>query len=364
MINYELWLGDQAGSRLQSLGNFINLTWVRALNDVGGFSVLFDERDFPVTYYQRDRRIEIWRQAGNFPQSLIMIGFLRVKQRYYLGDRPYIQLAGVDQVELLKRRIIAAFASSTGAVKTDYADDMMKAYVTEQLGSGAGTGRDISSIFSIDADQSLGPSIKQSQPRANLLYALQDISRSAAEAGAQVYFDVIPASTTSFVFSTFVGQRGIDRTYTGFSPFTFSVQRGNLANPVLLEDATEEVNYVYAGGEGTKLSREIATASDTGRAGVSLVGRREAFYDGRMYSGNSLTAAANARLRAGRPKTLFNGELLDVEGSLFGVHWGFGDKVTAEMPPDRIDAIVQTVRADVNELGFEQISGRLWYADE
>ena len=64
---------------------------------------------------------------------------------------------------------------------------------------------------------------------------------------------------------------------------------------------------------------------------ASPFGRRERFYDGRAYDDPvALTSEAYAELDDSRTKKRMVLEPSDVEGCRFGVHYGFGDVVSAE----------------------------------
>ena len=63
-------------------------------------------------------------------------------------------------------------------------------------------------------------------------------------------------------------------------------------------------------------------------------------------------------VRAGRPKRVFEATVLDVPGTQYGVHWNFGDKVTAEYAGEVFDVSIDAVSVSVRD-GEERITARL-----
>ncbi len=64
-------------------------------------------------------------------------------------------------------------------------------------------------------------------------------------------------------------------------------------------------------------------------------------------SAGGLTGEANAAVRNGRPRTIFRGKLLDTQDTRYGVHWAWGDFVTAQYQGYQIDCRVDAVTVTV-----------------
>jgi len=134
--------------------------------------------------------------------------------RVNFGDPESVTIAGPCFNDLLARRIIAYPAASSEAQKTDYADDMMKAFVDENLVNATDGDRNLVAGvgFGIAGDQSAGPEIDYSARYDNLLAVLKRISDTSAETGDRVLFSIVPQldGAGRYVprFVTAVGQFG------------------------------------------------------------------------------------------------------------------------------------------------------------
>src|SRR5262249_31379974 len=140
-----------------------SFTCTRSVNTPGRFAM-----NLPAKYLKLfsnpkrwlDYRIGFFRRLDNGPEVLdtTTVYFVRNVVRRRKGLLRSLTIGGPSALQILKRRIVNASAGSSGAQKTDQLDDMMRAIVREQFGSGAGTGRDISAYLTVEADLSLGTS--------------------------------------------------------------------------------------------------------------------------------------------------------------------------------------------------------------
>lgn len=363
-VSYEVWLNTPKGERLQQLANYGALQWVRHVNSIGGFALDFATADFDRRLYRKDGILEIWRVPEGAAAQPIMMGFMRRLRRWRTSNASFIRIAGLDQVDLLNRRIIAAAAGSANASRTGTADNVMKAYVRAELGSGAAAGRNMTALgFAVQPDNSLGPSVSKGASRRNLLIVLQELSDLAARKGTRVFFDVIGHDPSSFEFRTYKNQRGVDRT-VGTNPVVFSAENDSLINPVLEEDATDEVTFAYAGGTGIEADRAIQTDEDTVRSGIGPFGRREAFVNlaSQAPTPALLLEGAKQRVREGRPRRVFTATIQNTRDLQYGINWNFGDKILAAFDEEAFDCDVRTISASFTN-GKEILNGALSYVD-
>jgi len=226
--------------------------------------------------------------------------------------------------------------------------------------------RSIASYMGIASDVSAAPEVTKKFAYRNVLQVLQELAQTSTALGTPLYFDVEAASSTTLNFYTYINQRGIDRSSTtGDNSLIISELTGALVDPSWVEDYTSEVTYVYAGGEGNGAARIIGTApsstsTEYGRQFASVFNRREAWADAR--NGYSTVAAceyeAENVLRAGRPRKLFEGRLLDTAQSVYSLNWNWGDRVTAVFNGLQVDCIVSTINIEASG-GRETISAQL-----
>ena len=362
-VNYEVWLSDQFGTRIALLDTFETLSWTRVVNDVGQMEISFTRSNFDRDlFWGLDRRLEIWRAPVTGILGLIRIYFLRFLGQRLEGSTPLIVLKGPDAIDLVDRRITAADAGSAGATKSGTADDVMKEYVDENLGGSAAAGRDLTGDgFSVQADLTLAQAIDKAASRRNLLTVCQELAQSSTQLGTDLFFDVMHPTPATFEFRTYMGRRGSDRTIaTGQNPVLLAPEMGNLSNVSYDQDWRGEVTFVYGAGQGLEDDRLVVERNDATRLAASVFNRREALFDGRIYSVQaSLEDASDARLRELRPKRRFRAEITGTESFRYGRDWNFGDQLTAEFAGETLDVDVLAVQGIIDSNNRETISGRL-----
>lgn len=368
MADYEILLLDPFGVQLAVLDGFTSLDYVRTVNGVGSLSLtipkMYDDLMFRGNDINIDSRIEIRRRigSGSFQLDTSTQWLIRNAKKILTdkGDR-YTTLSAKDVNDLLDRRIVAYASGSAQAEKTTVCDDLIKAIVRENLGSSAtDTARDWSSYLAVQADLSLAPSIGKAFSRRNVLQVLQEIALSSYQAGTYLAFDVVATSQSQLEFRTYIGQRGIDHRWpTSTSPLLFGAEFGNLTDIVRGYDHSEEVTYGYSGGQGQGASRAIGTASDSVRIGQSPFGRIEQFSDARQTSSATLLAdEADMIVKNGLPKNTFEARIIDTPQATYGLHYGFGDYVTAVFEGESIDCRIEKIRVQVKD-GQETITTKI-----
>jgi hypothetical protein len=374
MARYELWLTDDTGLRITDqrgrsyLKSFLSLTASRAVNQIGKFS-LEVPANFDDNLLKPDNMIQVWRAPTGGRLGLWRVYFIRRWIFETRGGEETIAISGPDTNDLLRRRIVAAFAGSAEASKTDLADDMMKEIVTESIADGVDptpdAGTRVWSDLSIAGDLGDGPSITKGFAFKQLLTTsgqgvLPTLVKAARAAGTEVFFDIVPnvvsGSSITFQFRTYTGQPGQDVT----DRVVFDSQRGNLRNPKLEYDYSKEENYIYASGQGQEAAREVVQVSDSTRYLVSQWNRCEGQADARDQSAtNGVREAGRDELEEGQPKIYFSAEPIDTTGTRFGRDWDYGYKVRSRYRNREFDTIIRAVTIQVNNHGDEDIRARL-----
>lgn len=368
MATYEVWLTSDAGVRLAQLSTFQNLAATRTTGKPGWFSLRMP-RSFNTNLILPDKLVQIWRAPKGGRLGLWRVYFLRKWTFETQGSDEILTLEGPDVLDLLRRRIVAAYAGSAQAEKTDYADDMMKAVVTESISDAYAptptAGTRVWANLSIQNDLGLGPTITKGFAYERLLNnsgqgVLGNLAQASREAGTEVFFDIVPnvvnSNSITFQFQTFIGQPGQDVT----DRVVFDQQRGNMKNPKLIYDYSDEENYIYAGGQGEGSARNIQQIYDTARYGASIWNRCEGFADARnQATDNGVREAGRATLEPGRPKINFTATPVDTDGTRFGRDWDFGYKARARYRNVEFDTIIRAVTISVDEKGIEQIQAKL-----
>lgn len=362
MSQHEVWLSRPDGTRLALLDNVAGFEYSIALHDVGACTVVLPG-SFDFSLLAIDNRLEFWRSpvGGSLTLERVYLIRKRTRQTDANGVRS-IEVVGLDGNHLAQRRIIAYYAGDEEGQMTARADDMCRDLVLANLGSEGTAARQINSAYlSVAPARSAGGTATHSFSWRNLLETMQDIAEAAEGAGTAVYWHFADATPSKWEFRTYTGQPGIDHTYpSGQNPVLLGLEYGNLAEPRVEEDYSDEVTYVYGGGEGEDDDRLIMTAEDTARSGRSPFGRMEAFEDARSEEEDEgVTAAAQRRLKEGQPKLRFTARVVDSPGCRYGLHWRWGDRLTALYEGATYAALVRAVRVAVDGQGKEQVEARL-----
>jgi hypothetical protein len=217
----------------------------------------------------------------------------------------------------------------------------------------------------VAADQTAGVSVtKKGMAERIVLDVLREISdQSAADDPLQrVYFIVDATSPTAFEFRTAVGHFGADRSLSAAQhPVVASPELGSLTNARYDYVGEAEVNYVYAGGVGTKNNRLISTAADAARMGVSVFGRCEGWSDCRNVGVVAADVAAEAKvsLVRGQPQRQFVGTLVDVPDCRYGREWHFGDRISVMYGGETFSVVLARVVITLDSTGNETIQASL-----
>jgi hypothetical protein len=235
---------------------------------------------------------------------------------------------------------------------------MMKAIVREQLGDLAAVER---RKLSVQNDVGAGgASITKAFAYRNVLTVLQELADIANENGVYLAFDVVRTAPATFQFRTYAGQRGTDHSRTSGDPRLVGKQYGNLDEATFGTFHSDERNWVCVAGQGEEDARMRVYRWNYPRMGASKWNRREYFKDSRDNSTEAaLQADGDAALNEFRPKQILTGRLLDTPGMQFGVHYQFGDIVTAQAFGYNVDCHISSVRVKVDQDNGEQIDVRL-----
>ena len=372
MASYELWLTDDKGVRLAQLTTFVRLEASRLANKIGSFSLTMP-LSFDRNLLRPDRMVQVWRQPTGGQLGLWRVYFVRRWRFETRGSDNIVTFSGPDTNDLLRRRIVAAYSGTGQSDKTDFADDMMKEVVSQSILDNAAptpdAGTRVWSDLSVTADTSSAPTITKGFGWDKLLTTsgqgvLPSLAKAAREDGTDVYFDITPnvvgSSSMTFKFQTFIGQPGQDVS----DRVVFDQSAGNLANPFLEEDYTEEENYIYSGGQGQGEDRNIQQVFDSGRYSVSQWNRCEGFADARNQTTNDgVRESGRDRLNEGRPRIRFGGIPIDTKATRFGIDWDFGYKVTAKYQNREFLPIIKAVTLTVDSNGRETVETRLDYEE-
>jgi len=365
-VEYDLRLMTPTNEPLASLDHALSFEYTNVVNDVGRCSIVLPH-NFDPALITKDNHLVIWRKA---PYSTLQQDFHGLLTWWKWADdeqgRTTLQIAGPSLNTLLHRRIVAYAAGEPQSSKTDYADDMMKQIVGENMGIYSDPSRTLAGL-SMFADESAGPLLSKGFAWENVLDILKKIGDATRAMGSEIFFALKPMEPgLYFHFYTYPGQPGTDRRSTSAAPLLLSKEMGNLRTPSLTVDYDAEENFIYGAGRGEGLLRRVVTTEDTTRSGANPMARSEGFADARNEADSdaSVLAAAQAALTAGRPVIRFEGSIIDQPGSRYGLDWIVGDRVTASYAGMTFyDCLIRSVHVSVNDQGAETIDAKLEWAN-
>lgn len=355
---------DPTGTpEIATFREFVRVEWSRKENEVGVLDI-----DLPPIYdlslFKLDGRLEIWREvAGRLFLEGETIFLLRDWQHATQSGQKTLHLKGFDANYLLGYdgvgRIVP-YNDLAYVEKVGHCDDLMKAIVRENMGSLAlDTTRDLSTYLSVQVDRGLAASSHKAFAQRDLLGIFQELAAESFQRGTYLVFDIVYTGAAMLEFRTYTGQRGNDHRRTADQPVIINTASKSLEDPVLDFDHSQEVSYVYAGGQSVGDIRAIYPLGDDNRIGMSPFARREQFVDAsQTQDADQLETEARTALQAGRPRKVLTGRIVDTDQLLYGLHYGFGDVVVAEYDGYSFDAHLDTIHG-VYENGVVTMDNRI-----
>jgi hypothetical protein len=316
-----------------------------------------------------DGRIEVWRYVGNGREYLDTetVWLIKTVTQKIDGRGNKTIVIEADTPNSILREPGRFVAYANGSLEADKAaapaDDQITAYVRENIGINVSVAaRNLEAYISIGGSAGAGASVAKKAAWRDLLATCKELADASTQAGTYLAFDIVAQSSTTLAFRTYPQYRNLDHRFPGgVNPVLLSPEMGNLGETALTQDYRDEVTYALAAGQGPDESRITASAQDDARIGASPFGRREKFVNATNYSDTTgLSNEAAQEVRSGRPRTIFQGRVLNTNDTQYGVHWAWGDFLTAQAFGRLIDCRVEAVTVSVSAGSeYEQIDAWL-----
>lgn len=350
---YTVLYCDDAGGLLEVFDDslIIELNYTLVENEVNGLELTIPQW-FAYSLFDDDRIMVVQRNSYGVEEVDGDRAWLLEDWDFYTDQdgKKLIKLYAVDGNGLLERRVIAYATASANAEKADFADDMGKDLVRENLGPNATDNLRILSGLTIEADKGLAPGISMSFSRKIVMIALQEIANASLEAGTYLVFDTVYTGNGTFEFRSFTGQRGVDHSSQSGDPRVVF-----LKNEHVITRRGGTFNFIYCGGQGREGQRIIKTATNPAWSGKSRWARREKFVDARNAQIEaSVQAQADAALYETRPRIIITGDIVESEYFRFGLDYGWGDVVVVSTDLFDVDCHIVAVHVIYRD-GVEQI---------
>jgi len=354
IARYEVKVFSPDGALVAIFDDWRSLQFKNNVSDVGFFVFAINGQDDRVPLFEQDGQIEIWRWIPCVLEPYIEFEghFEDFETTLFENGNLHFSTIGSPYSGLLKRRRIAYTEDTAFSKKSAAAETAMKEYVTENCTSGADASREegtqaAAEIFglTVQADAAQGPTWSGERSGKVVLDTLRDIVVFAEEQSDPIDFAVVGtrasnAGPDTYEFRFYTPQLGLDRRAVGIDPATgenvagqvphvFSPDRGNVQGMRYSIKHKSSATAVYVWGVGRDTGRTFGYAEDATQVGVS---RRESVQGG----SNQTTDAERDDLAQEWLETLsavetFSFEPQDTAASLYGVHYHYGDRVTARL---------------------------------
>lgn len=356
---YQLRAYTPAGVLTNIITDFINLAYVREVNGPGMCQFTLNADHLAIDDLELDAQVEVWRAdaANGIDWYCDFYGFWRGEQRRADSDGTSTYTAYcVGQMSLLARAIIAYPAATADrcAFTTAKAETIAKGLVTYNATS-SGTTADgrVRTVtlagISNQADGATGNTLDFNCAWRNLLGALQEVAQIG---GGD--FDLVKTGAQTWEFRWYVGQLGTDRSAT----LTFALQYGNMANPQLTRNSSDEKTVAIVGGQGEESSRTVRVRTGTNYAATHNA--TETFVQASMYTTTEgLNAAGDRELDTMKRRDVLTFDVLQVPSTRYGLHYTLGDLVTGYYQGITATKIIQRVTVSLDTSGTESIKVEL-----
>jgi hypothetical protein len=364
---WEAWICDPRGMRLKSLSKGLNFALTKVSNGVGAWQMTLPG-NFNKDYLKEDRLVEFWMAPyKTMSMRCVMVGEIRkIRTSGYKSKMSYT-ISGPDENFMLADRDVAYYAGQSQTSKSGYADDLIKAVGRENFGSTASdyasdTTRRLDGYnVTVAADVSAAQAVSMGFSWKNCLSVMQNLALASKQKGTDLYFWMAPIfqadGTIGFELRTNINQPGSDLRYGNTNGVIFAPEYGNLDEPDLVEDYSNEATYVYACGPGDEGSRLIVTGS-AAVISRSPWARREVVLDLKNQNAGTMPDIVLAELSNRRALVSFAGTLMDTDKTKYGIHWQHGDRVTVSYNNRQFDVVARTTKFEVQS-GKTKISSKV-----
>lgn len=331
--------------REAQVDDYSSLTCVARFNDVGTWELRLDRRSAAAdALTAQGAGIEIRRD-----DVVIMTGPVTRLRRDRSDRSNQLTVSGVDDNVWLERRLAHPQPGSSSPPYNSQADDVRTGvgstviweYVNVNLGPGAITPRQLPTL-TMAADPEVGEEVNGRARYDQLLELIQKLAITAGDIGFKIsqvddglVFTVYPPEdkSDSVVFS---------EGFANLSSFTY-------------ESQAPTYTYVYGGGDGEGVEREIVEGQDP--AAIVRWGRIERLVDAReKEDGPEVSEQIDAALQENSEKLSLELTPVDTTYLKYGEHYQLGDKVSAVIDGVIVSDIVREVEVNLTPSGPQRLT--------
>lgn len=347
---YEIIICDSYGNRITNLATadtnqFISFNAVRSLGRRGALTIEFSGGDQQSAFFpllerygalRKDSIIEVWRITGKV-RSLFLdtVWWVRqVTRRLTEQGIQSVSITAYDSMYLLESRlninpyiaIQQSQLSLEGAPSFNMMYLVQQAFMPLALYGDRSIPNFATPVFSYNEPYSISIDVA----KANLLESLNLLSDTSIQHNAPMYFDVVCSSASSMTFQVFPDQRGLDRRIgIGNAPgVIIGSNTGIVREMTTIADWSDEITAVFPWGQNGSTTNGFVT-SPTFPIGIvsTPYSRRESISDAGTGDNNQTLDTAYGMIQSKRGSWNISCTLQDTADFVFGVDWGYGDRL-------------------------------------
>lgn len=378
----------QTGALEATVEDWQRLSMKQVLNGVSSCTIQLDGTHPAIPALVNNALIEVWRQIpGYLPTAIPSIRqrtgnwycewnglFTDYSETIYSNGNDVYTAYCDGLVDLLQRREILWYATEAASESKKVAIPSQTAiyeFVEENCGASAvagapGVGRLYTgTITGLNIPVLTGNGAAWSGQRAwrNVLETIQEIANFG-----EIDFDVVSSGGGNYTFLTYPDQLGEDRTTDGLDsstglnaagnpPVIFSLELDNISQITLSTTRAASKNIVVTPGKGEYTTRAVGASTDLTEIDARRINQRELVRNATTQ--DSLvelnTVADEWRIRLQYTED-FSFIPLITESTIYGVHYWFGDRMTARFKTLERDKRLTGLTIAVDRTG-EQFTG-------
>jgi hypothetical protein len=359
---YEVSLFNHTGILQRKFTDWESMSFTQRINAAWNHNIRFsyniesENADYILNTMEDDWIFEIDRtDLLTGLKKRVYEGFHRTTvDQLTLAGRVILNLYGSGYTELLKRRLVEPLPGLEHNKKTGVAETIMKEFVEESAISPENSERVIVGL-SNQEDVGYGNIAEYSARYTQLPTVLKRLAEQGGVDFGVIRPDSAARGTFEFVVLPLWGvDRRVDNV-EGRPPIVFSTGLGNMVIPIFSRNSSEEINYVYVGGQGQGLERRIIELSNEIAIARSPWNRREDFLDARQESSDEgLITSGTSELETRRVKETLTFDVRQTDSVRWNRDWGLGDIITSYHRGKRFDKKITEVSVNISpEMGEE-----------
>ena len=354
---YKVNLYDPLGTLVAVFDSWRFLEIKHLVNDPGHCNLRIDGRDPRCDLFERNSIVEVLRKVpgqtlGAMPASTQRPNGWAVeweglhsniyRNTFANGDEDFVSLSD-GYLDLARRRAVL-WNATAGASESKKVDSPAQTAIYEFVEENCGPGATVAAgrlyegtVTGLVVPAWVGGGANWSGLRSyrNVLEVIQDIGNFAS-----IDFDIVGQGGANWRFETYIDQRGRDRTINGLGadglngagnpPVIFALESGNVQQVSYKEINRGTANVVAGLGQARYAARDVQVVANAGAIDPSRVNQREMCRNANSQDdGVEVSDVAEEWLERLQPVEDFSFVPLITRSTLYGVHYWWGDRVTA-----------------------------------